>query len=41
MGDVDKWIDVVKECKYLPENELKALCEMVCNILLEETNILP
>ncbi|KAH8281168.1 hypothetical protein KR018_000369, partial [Drosophila ironensis] len=41
MGDVDKWIEVVKECKYLPENELKALCEMVCDILLEETNILP
>lgn len=41
MGDVDKWIEDVKKCKYLPENELKKLCEMVCDILLEETNILP
>lgn len=41
MGDVDKWIDIVKECKYLPENELKKLCDIVCDILLEETNIQP
>lgn len=41
MGDVDKWIEIVKECKYLPENELKKLCDMVCDILLEETNIQP
>ncbi|KAH8245782.1 hypothetical protein KR026_003846, partial [Drosophila bipectinata] len=41
MGDVDKWIEIVKECKYLPENELKKLCDMVCDILIEETNILP
>jgi len=39
--DLDKWIENVRECKYLPENELKKLCEMVCDILLEETNILP
>lgn len=41
MGDVDKWIEVVKECKYLPENDLKKLCDMVCDILIEEANILP
>lgn len=41
MGDVDKWIEIVKDCKYLPENELKKLCDMVCDILLEETNIQP
>ena len=23
MADVDKWIEVAKECKYLPENDLK------------------
>jgi hypothetical protein len=22
-GDVDKWIEIAKECKYLPENDLK------------------
>lgn len=38
-GDIDRWIEVVKGCAYLPENELKALCETVCDILLEEGNI--
>jgi len=23
VADVDKWIDIAKECKYLPENEMK------------------
>ena len=23
VGDVDQWIDIAKECKYLPENDLK------------------
>jgi len=23
MADIDKWIDIAKECKYLPENDLK------------------
>ena len=23
VGDVDHWIDLAKECKYLPENDLK------------------
>jgi hypothetical protein len=25
MADIDKWIDIAKECKYLPENDLKVL----------------
>lgn len=41
MGDVDKWIEIAKECKYLPESDLKVLCEMVCDILMEESNIQP
>ncbi|XP_045124609.1 serine/threonine-protein phosphatase 6 catalytic subunit-like [Portunus trituberculatus] len=41
MADVDKWIEVAKECKYLPENDLKRLCESVCELLLEEGNIQP
>lgn len=41
MTDLDKWIDVVKECKYLPENDLKKLCEIVSALLLEESNIQP
>jgi len=89
MADIDKWIDIAKECKYLPENDLKVtsssylsyrhakdkqcmpeyvcnicifigrliyyvsqinldtllfiqkLCDMVCDLLLEESNIQP
>lgn len=41
MSDLDKWIETVKECKYLPENDLKKLCDIVCEILLEESNIQP
>jgi hypothetical protein len=25
VADVDQWIDIAKECKYLPENDLKVL----------------
>lgn len=25
MSDIDKWIDIAKECKYLPENDLKVI----------------
>ncbi|WAR30868.1 PPP6-like protein, partial [Mya arenaria] len=39
--DVDKWIEIAKECKYLPENDLKWLCDMVCELLLEESNVQP
>jgi hypothetical protein len=23
MADIDKWIEISKECEYLPENDLK------------------
>ena len=38
---IDKWVETVKQCKYLPENDLKALCEMVKEFLLEESNVQP
>ncbi|KAG1650010.1 Serine/threonine-protein phosphatase 6 catalytic subunit [Nymphon striatum] len=41
MADLDKWIEIVKDCKYLPENYLKKLCDSVCDILLEESNVQP
>lgn len=41
MGDLDKWIEIVKECKYLPENDLKQLCDIVCDYLIEESNVTP
>ena len=32
-GELDQWIDTVRQCKYLPENDLKKLCEIVSGIL--------
>ncbi len=29
MVELDKWIEKVKRCEYLQEDELKALCEYV------------
>jgi serine/threonine-protein phosphatase 6 catalytic subunit len=34
MADIDKWIDVAKECKYLPENDLKVINSSYCIIML-------
>jgi len=36
-----KWFDQVIQCKYLPELELKNLCELVKDLLLEESNVQP
>ncbi|XP_026484349.1 serine/threonine-protein phosphatase 6 catalytic subunit [Vanessa tameamea] len=41
MGDVDKWIEIAKRCKYLPEDDLRELCNIVCDLLLEEPNVQP
>ena len=30
--DLDKWIEKVKQSEYLPEEELKALCEYVSSL---------
>ena len=31
MSDMDKWIEIAKECKYLPENDLKVIFyELYC-----------
>jgi len=40
-AELDKWIEISKQCKYLPENDLRRLCDIVCDILLEESNIQP
>jgi len=39
--DVDKWLEIVKDCKYLPEYDIKKLCKLVSEILLEEANVQP
>jgi hypothetical protein len=28
MADIDKWIDIARECKYLPENDLKVISSL-------------
>jgi len=38
-SDADGWIAVAKQCKYLPEEEMKKLCDRIKEILLEESNV--
>ena len=28
-GDVERWIEIAKECKYLPENDLKVKLDFI------------
>ena len=39
--DPDRWISQLKECRFLPEADMKLLCERVRSLLLEESNIQP
>jgi len=39
--NLDGWIEHVRQCKFLPEEDLKRLCERVKDILLEESNVQP
>jgi len=41
MGNPEEWVEILKQCKYLPEQDLKELCEMVKELLLEESNVQP
>jgi len=38
---LDKMLEWIKKCKYLPENDLKQLCDYVCDILVCEPNVIP
>lgn len=40
-GDLAKWLEMTRDCKYLPENELKQLCDIVLEYLIEESNVHP
>jgi serine/threonine-protein phosphatase PP1-1/serine/threonine-protein phosphatase 6 catalytic subunit len=40
-GGPDEWLETVRGCQYLPETDLKRLCEMVKELLMEESNIQP
>ncbi|KAF2728490.1 serine/threonine-protein phosphatase 6 [Polyplosphaeria fusca] len=37
----DEWLEQAKRCKYLPEADMKRLCEIVKECLMEESNIQP
>lgn len=39
--DVDRWMQIAADCKYLPENDLKKLCDLVLEYLIEESNVQP
>ncbi|KAF6006394.1 sporulation-induced protein [Brettanomyces bruxellensis] len=39
--DPDQWLEDIKNCKYLPESDMKVLCERVKDLLMEESNIQP
>jgi len=40
-GNPAKWLEAAKQCTYLPEEEMRQLCAMVKELLLEEGNIQP
>ena len=37
--DLDRQIQQLKECKVLPENEVKELCNKARDIFIEEANV--
>lgn len=39
--DLDAAIATLRQCKYLPEHDIKQLCDIVKSLLLEESNIQP
>ncbi|KAL0089694.1 Metallo-dependent phosphatase [Phycomyces blakesleeanus] len=41
MGNPAEWLETVRKCEYLPEQDIKKLCEMVKELLMEESNIQP
>jgi len=39
--DIDRWLAKIRRCEHLTELELKSLCDMVREILMEESNVQP
>lgn len=39
--DLDKWIEKVRKVEHLEEHEMKQLCSLVKDILIEESNVQP
>jgi len=40
-GGPDEWLEAARQCHYLPEPDIKRLCEIVKEYLMEESNIQP
>ncbi|OWZ45227.1 serine/threonine-protein phosphatase 6 catalytic subunit [Cryptococcus neoformans var. grubii Br795] len=38
-SDPDHWIQHIRQCKHLPERQMKLLCNRVRDLLLEESNV--
>ncbi|KAI9010654.1 Metallo-dependent phosphatase-like protein [Hyaloraphidium curvatum] len=38
-GNLDQWLATIRKGQYLPEQDMKRLCEMVKEILIEESNV--
>lgn len=38
---IDGWINTLKKCQHLPEKDLKQLCDLVVEYLMEESNVQP
>lgn len=41
MSGPDEWIETLKKCQFLPERDIKRLCEKVKELLMEESNVQP
>ena len=41
MADLDRWIETLLQCKPLTEAEIKTLCDMTKDILVDESNVQP
>ena len=39
MGEIDQWVEIAKQCKYLPENDLKVRLKEVLRHFQEFSNI--
>jgi len=41
MYDVDQWLATIRTCTPLPEADMRRLCTLVKELLIEESNIQP
>lgn len=38
-ADLDKWIESLKQCEPIAEPDVKLLCHMALDVLVEESNV--